>query len=180
MRFSKKINLSMITILAGIFFVFSASSVYAIYYQYGYSLYSMTYSVQSSGADNIYDTAANNWQSAVATNITKSSSSANRVWTGDYPYTWFGIYQPTIVGGTTSHFDIRLDLINIANYSDHQGYFNEATISTATHEFGHAQYLGDYENSHGTISIMSHQRDRTTMTTPQQHDINNIIEYRDW
>lgn len=178
MKFRKKINLSVITILAGLFFVFSASSVYALYYQYGYSLYSMTYAVKTSGADNIYATAASNWKKAVGTNITKSSTSANRVWTGNYPYKWFGLYQPTVSGGKNYYFDIKLDLTNIANYGPHRGKFNEATISSATHEFGHAQFLDDYTNSRRTTSIMSHQRDRTKMTKPQKHDIDNIQAYR--
>src|SRR5690625_2774881 len=104
MKIRKKINLSVITILTGIFFVFSASTVYALYYQYGYSLYSMTYAVKSSGADNIYATVASNWRQAVNTTITMNSSSANRVWTGNYPYNWFGVYQPDVIGGKTYSF----------------------------------------------------------------------------
>lgn len=176
MKVKKRNNLLVTTILSGVMFVLLTSTVYAKYYSYGYDLYSMTYKVKSSGADHIYETAAKNWRTSSGTNITESSTSANTVWTGNYGYGWYGLYSPTTSGGKTRFFSIKLDLRNLSDRF--KGDFNKAAISTATHEFGHAQFLHDYKNSRKYTSIMSHQRIRPTMTKPQTHDLNEIKKFR--
>lgn len=168
------LNLMTLTIISGIIFVISsASTALAVYYSGGYSLYSMTYSVESSGSSSIFSTAANNWTTAVGTTIRMDSTSPNKVYFQDYPYNWFGQYTPY----TTPVRSFRIDINNRRLQEEHPDNLQNAWISTATHEFGHAQYLDD-RSGYASFSIMSHGRDRGVMTKPQTLDINDINSMR--
>lgn len=43
---------------------------------------------------------------------------------------------------------------------------------------GEPPYLDDLEDGWGNRSIMSYERNRTTILSPQSHDINDIKSYR--
>lgn len=107
--------------------------------------------------------------------ITKFNS-LNAAHYGELAYSWFGLYSPT--GTPTKYFHVYVNTKAIHEYPGCNNNPGACAISSATHEFGHAQFLNDIESNYGNTSIMSYERDRTTITTPQPHDINDINSYR--
>lgn len=122
------------TITSGIIFVSSASIALALYYSGKYSLYSMTYKVESSGGSSIFSTAANNWTTAVRTTIRMDSTSANKVYFRNSPYNWYGQYSLS----SSPIKSFRIEINNRRLQEDYPNNLQNAWISTATHEFGHA------------------------------------------
>jgi len=65
---------------------------------------------------------------------------------------------------------------------DYTGYIWYTAVNVATHEFGHAQYLGDHdtvsENVYGSTSVMSYSRDRTDDSVPKSHDLTDLSNLR--
>lgn len=73
----------------------------------------------------------------------------------------------------TSFSGNRLISFTISLNASHSGITNTNWAkSTATHEFGHVLGLNDRQS--GDNSIMSHNRNRTTIHRPQQQDISNV------
>lgn len=162
-------------IASGLFFGMSVTPTFAHYLSSGYSLYQMNYnSIDGPYADYLFSQATQNWTNAVATSFTETSYTSNTVRRADLADTWYGLYSPT--GSPTSYFTIWVNSRTLAEDFPNNTY--TAELSTATHEFGHAQYLADLESGWGNSSIMSYERDRTQITTPQQHDIDDIKSYR--
>ncbi|WP_284141174.1 hypothetical protein [Virgibacillus sp. LDC-1] len=172
-------NLTSVTIITGFIFLVSATSALAHYYAYGYSLYSMTYNLKT-GGDWYFSEAAKNWGNAVGTNISQNGYSGNTARLASYSYTWYGQYAPKVSGGKTYAFDIRVNTRTLArDYGSDSGYASwQSIVSTATHEFGHAQFLNDLESGWGNASIMSYERNRDTIYKPQSHDITDIQNMR--
>ena len=173
-------NLSSVTIITGFIFIVSATSAFAYYYQYGYNLHSIPYKVENSTGAWYFQEAAKHWKNAVGTNIYETGSS-NRVELESSNHSWYGLYNPNIIGGKAASFRITVNSKKLAqDFGDGKHAAWEAIVSTAVHESGHAQYLDDYKKGSGMgkISIMSHERVRTTMYKPQTHDINNIRNLR--
>ena len=80
--------------------------------------------------------------------------------------TWYGSYYRGI-----GYYDITLNDYRLYQDYGSSGY-NNAKQSTMVHEWGHALGLGDQPN--GSTMIMGYGRDRTTMITPQQDDIDGV------
>ena len=80
--------------------------------------------------------------------------------------TWYGSYYRGI-----GYYDITLNDYRLYQDYGSSGYDN-AKQSTMVHEWGHALGLGDQPN--GSTMIMGYGRDRTTMITPQQDDIDGV------
>lgn len=145
------------------------------YYSGGKSLYSIKYSSVDNDNGICYQ-GAKNWTTAAGTTMTQDSSASNKCYYRDLPETWYGLYTPY-----NTYFKIELNKSQLS--ADFSGSIWNASVSSATHEFGHAQYLGDHdtasgENVYKTTSIMSYSRDRTTMTTPQSHDLSDLQGFR--
>jgi len=171
-RFFKPLTIMLVT---GTIFIFSSINAFGHWYQYGYNLYSFTYSPDS-GSDYWAGQAAKNWRDKAGTTITKSTYSNNTVSLANYNYSWYGLYTPyTNSSGGVYKFSIKA---NTYALQDDYTNWDKALISTLTHEFGHAQYLNDLESGWGNLSIMSYERNRETILTPQAHDINDLNNYR--
>lgn len=104
--------------------------------------------------------------------ISTSSSSDNTIEPARYNDTWYGLTTQTCYASTgyTIKFIIQINARTIAD--DAADIFNFAT-STVAHEFGHVFWLCDDPNT-TKPSLMKYNRDRNTMTTPQQFDIDNV------
>lgn len=121
----------------------------------------------------IINTGIANWNNSSANvSISVSSSSSNTISAASYDDSWYGLTTQTYYTSTgyTISFVIQINSRKIFN--DATNFSNFAT-STVTHEFGHVFWLCDNPNT-TMSSIMKHSRDRNTMTTPQQFDINNV------
>jgi len=144
------------------------------YFSGGWSLYSMTFDSVDSDNGICYQ-GAKNWTTAAGTTMTQDSASRNKCYYRYFPETWYGLYTKY-----NTYFTIQLnkDLLE----EDYAGSIWNASVSSATHEFGHAQYLGDHdtdgEGEYATTSIMSYSRNRATMTTPQSHDLADLNALR--
>lgn len=176
MKFKKLVfNLTTWVIISGIIFAFTSTSAFAKYYRYGYDLYRISYKVVDTGGFDWYvDKAADSWEYTIGTNFSKISNSSNKVRIVSDNYTWLGLYSPQISNGKVLAFRIDINWDRISRSYGWQGI-----LSVITHEFGHALFLGDYEvgEGWGNKSIMSHERDRTKIYTPQTHDINEVHSY---
>ncbi|KAB3533083.1 zinc metalloprotease [Alkaliphilus serpentinus] len=103
--------------------------------------------------------------------LTKAKSD-NYVITGQYDDTWYGVYKPSlkyIFWGPATKFVIQLNRSQLVGKSDN---FWQSVL---VHEFGHALSLGD--NPPESPSIMRYDRDRESMITPQQDDIDGVNAY---
>lgn len=78
------------------------------------------------------------------------------------------IFEEHFLGRATS-FTIKLNRRLLVNESD---YFRQSVM---VHELGHALGLGD--NPPESPSIMRYDRDRNTMISPQQDDIDGVNYY---
>jgi hypothetical protein len=164
LRFSKSL------IIALVFSLFLTFTAFAHYYSSGWSLYSMTY--KSVDSDNgICYQGATNWTTAAGTTMTQNTSSLNSCYYRYYPETWYGLYTKY-----TSYFTVQLNKDKLL--ADFPGAPWNSSVSSSTHEFGHAQFLNDIPSGYGNLSIMSYERDRTTITTPQSHDTSDLYSLR--
>lgn len=179
LRMKKKLKVSIcISILITLFSFQITSTVSAHYYSHGYSLYSMTYNYSGTNASYIFGQAARNWQDEAGTSIYYDSRSENLVYVDDYPFSWYGNYRwyDSNSNGIVDKFRIRVNHDTLIKRYPNNYY--SAAISTATHEFGHAQYLSDLDSGYGDSSIMSYGRNRTLITKPQSHDLYDLYNYR--
>lgn len=140
----------------------------------GWNLYSITFA--SADSDNgLCAQGAKNWTAAAGTTMTEKSSSQNKCYYRDYPESWYGLYSKY-----SSYFTIKVNKRLLAR--DFPSQVWNASLSSTTHEFGHAQFLGDHDTAgegvYGTTSIMSYNRNRATMTTPQSHDLSDLQQLR--
>lgn len=144
------------------------------YYSGGYNLYSMNYTSVDNDNGICYQ-GARNWQLTAGTTVTQDSGSTNKCYYRSYVENWYGLYSPSF-----NAFTLKLNKRTISN--DFSGSIWAASVNVATHEFGHAQYLGDHDtNNEGiykTTSIMSYSRNRTGDATPKSHDLSELREFR--
>ena len=121
----------------------------------------------------MFDAGIEAWNSSSA-NVTISTTyvNVNTIEAARYNDTWYGhceyIYNPL-----TKHiisFDIKINARTISESATN--FFNFAK-SVIVHEFGHVFWLDDNPST-TEASIMDNNRDRNTMTEPQQYDINNV------
>jgi hypothetical protein len=118
------------------------------------------------------DQAIWNWNSTpTPVWITKSSSAPSWVTAASYSDTWYGLYTTHWYFGR--YFDIKLNARTISR--DAYNFSNFVT-SCFVHELGHALNLDDNPNT-SSPSIMKQDRDRNSMTTPQQYDIDDVNYY---
>ena len=166
-------------VVTSIAIIFSSSvAVYAAdpYLDYGSKTGKVTVKSYSSLSDDwvsIIDTGIANWNDSSANvSISVSIFSSNKIEAAQYSDTWYGLTTQTYNTSTgyTSKFVIQ---INSKTISDDATDFTNFAISTVTHEFGHVFWLCDNPNTTKS-SIMKYSRDRNTMTTPQQFDIDNV------
>lgn len=110
--------------------------------------------------------------SSANVSISTSSSSNNTIEAARYNDTWYGLTTQSyyVSTGYTTKFTIQINARTIAD--DATDTQNFAT-STVAHEFGHVFWLCDNPNT-TEASLMKYSRDRNTMTTPQQFDIDNV------
>ncbi|HUC91410.1 MAG TPA: hypothetical protein VMS09_05175 [Paenibacillus sp.] len=165
-------RISALLLIASLLIPVAAS---AHYWASGYNLYSMSYASVDNDNGVCYQ-GAQNWQTAVGTTMTQNSGSGNKCYyRSGYLETWYGLYSKP-----NTYFTIKINKDKLS--ADYPGYLWNASVSTSTHEFGHAQYLADLDETgtpaYKTTSIMSYARDRKTMTTPQSHDISDIQSMR--
>lgn len=166
-------------VVASITIILSSSvAVYAAdpYLDYGSKTGKVTVKSYSSLSDDwvsIIDTGIANWNDSSANvSISVSIFSSNKIEAAQYSDTWYGLTTQTYNTSTgyTSKFVIQ---INSKTISDDATNFTNFATSTVTHEFGHVFWLCDNPNTTKS-SIMKYSRDRNTMTTPQQFDIDNV------
>lgn len=92
-----------------------------------------------------------------------SSSSSNKVLVSSYSDTWYGLASSANPGPFTIKLNSRTITKDASN-------FTNFVKSTLVHEYGHIFCL-----DHTTrTSIMNSSRNRNTMTTPQQFDIDEV------
>lgn len=155
-----------------------ASAATTHYLSSGWSLYSMTYKSVDAATDNgrCYQ-GAQNWQTAAGTTMTQDNlASKNLCYWRDFPLeTWFGLYTPY-----NTYFKIEINKMKIE--ADLPGTSWASGANVATHEFGHAQYLGDHDTENEKVykytSIMSYNRDRTINSLPKSHDLSDLDGFR--
>ena len=155
-----------------------ASAAQNHYYSGGWSLYSMTYKSVDAATDNgrCYQ-GAENWRTTAGTTMTQDNTAGkNLCYWRNFPLeTWYGKYTPY-----STYFKIEVNKQQIE--ADFSGYSWAAGVNVATHEFGHAQYLGDHDTAgegvYTSTSIMSYSRDRTASATPGSHDLADLNSFR--
>jgi hypothetical protein len=110
------------------------------------------------------EAAASAWTSTPTPVVVSTlSSSKNKVLAGSYTDTWYGIATSANPGP----FTIKLNSRTINR--DATNFYNFVK-STLVHEYGHIFSL-----DHTTkTAIMNSNRDRNTMTNPQQFDIDEV------
>jgi len=109
-----------------------------------------------------------NWNATASpANIYKTSLSGSSLTVTSYSDTWYGYYQRC--GDSCYYLRVNSRTIN----RDASNFSNFVT-SVVVHEFGHAFNLAHNSLS---ASIMNHDRNRNSMTTPQPHDVADVNEY---
>ena len=144
------------------------------YYMYGVPLKNIA--IQTVGVTGnstwlpIIKAAANSWNSAsvdVNITITQNESPYKFVAFTDYSSDDYAIYTPTIDNNKVTGFEIKINLAKMPNDSKkRQGII--------AHEIGHCFYLKDNPPIESNKSLMNHDRDRSTIITPQEYDITNV------
>jgi hypothetical protein len=119
------------------------------------------------------DQALSNWTATPTPAwIYKLAGEPSQVIAAQYPDTWYGYYN--LLGVFPGNYlRIRLNARTISRDASNFGNF---VTSVLVHEFGHALRLSDNPGISGT-SIMKESRNRNSMTTPQQHDIDDVNAY---
>ncbi|SFS06166.1 zinc metalloprotease [Anaeromicropila populeti] len=131
----------------------------------------------ASGINSTWTTRLNNsiaaWNATdTPVTIAKSSSSSNTVYADYYSDTWYGLKSSIVSNNILTSFTIKINSRTITNDATNVSNFAQ---STTVHEFGHVFWLCDNPNTTQS-TIMSYSRDRNTMITPQQFDIDNVNE----
>jgi hypothetical protein len=113
------------------------------------------------------DQALTNWfNTPTPAWIFKDSTSPNVLDAQIFSDTWYGLYQPF---GTRDTRTYRISL-NSSTIARDATDFQPFVTSVFVHELGHGLSL-DHTSE---VSIMNPSRDRNTMTTPQQYDIDEV------
>jgi hypothetical protein len=103
--------------------------------------------------------------------IEKSENAASSLNASFFDDTWYGLYMPFGERDSGRHFEIRLNSRTIARDAvDFPGFVTGVFV----HELGHALSMHDNPPVDSDASIMRHDRDRETMRTPQQYDIDEV------
>lgn len=113
------------------------------------------------------------WNNSTAVvSIATSSSSSNTIEAAQYNDSWYGLTTQTYntTTGYTSKYVIQINARTIKNAATN---FSNFATSTVAHEYGHVYWLCDNPNT-SKASLMKYDRDRNTMTKPQQFDIDNV------
>lgn len=83
--------------------------------------------------------------------------------------TWYGLYERG-----TGYYDITLNDYRLSqDFVYGTTNYEKAKQSTTAHEWGHALGLDDQPS--GSTMLMGWNRNRTSIYTPQQDDINGVI-----
>jgi hypothetical protein len=128
------------------------------------------YSYNSQWQPNL-DRALTNWfNTPTPANIYKSSSSSSWLEAAQFSDTWYGLYTSWGARNSSRYYRVRLNARTISNDASNFGNF---VTSCFVHELGHGLSLADNPNT-SSASIMKYTRNRNTMTTPQQYDINDV------
>ncbi len=118
------------------------------------------------------DTGRSNWNNAGAgANIGRSSSAKAEFTAGRYSQSWYGLYDPSGFRPINRVFKIKVNARTLDR--DSGSRMTEWCRSTATHELGHALSLDDNPNT-GRVSLMKHNRNRTTVQKPQPYDVSEV------
>ncbi|MEV4628665.1 hypothetical protein AB0J90_20580 [Micromonospora sp. NPDC049523] len=121
------------------------------------------------------DRALTNWYNTpTAAWIEKSASAPSWLEASSFPDTWFGLYTP-YGSGSGRYFRIQMNSRTLSASSG--GNFANWVTSSFTHELGHALSLNDNPPVAASASLMRHDRNRATLTTPQQYDINDVNNF---
>lgn len=121
----------------------------------------------------IIDNSINAWNNSSANvSISKTSKSNNTIEAAQYNDTWYGLNSQTYDKSTgyTSKFVIKVNVRTISNDAKNFSNFAQSTVA---HELGHTFWLCDNPTT-SKSSLMKYSRNRNTMTTPQQFDIDNV------
>lgn len=152
----------------------SATPAQATYYSGGMPsahFYIKPYSYNDQWQPNL-DQALTNWYNTPTPAWIQKSSSASSWLTAAYlSDTWYGLYTP-YGSGSGRYFHIQLNSRTISG--DAGSNFAHWVTSCFTHELGHGLSLNDDPPVSANSSIMRHDRNRSTVTTPQQYDINDV------
>ncbi len=148
----------------------------ATYWQYGCQ--SRTIQVRSydssynAGWVRALDNARAAWNnSGAGTTILTWYNSNNTIQAAQFAENWYGLFTVNSASGPyITQFTIKLNARTISRDASN---FDNFLKSTAAHEFGHAFFLDD--NPPSGPSLMSHSRDRNTLTTPQAVDVHNVL-----
>lgn len=117
------------------------------------------------------DTALDNWfNTETDVNISQDSSSDNELIVESRSDTWYGLCSRYISGGVCTRFKIQINTRTITRDATN---LNNFAVSSIVHEFGHPLHLADNPQT-DRATIMSHNRNRNSMTTPQAFDVENV------
>lgn len=117
------------------------------------------------------------WNNSANVNITQNDNSPNWIEAGNYDKDWYGLTTSSYNSSTgyISTFNIQINGKTINQKATNVSNF---VMSVMSHEFGHLFWLCDNPVTSST-SIMDYNRNRNTMTSPQQFDISNVnAKYR--
>lgn len=143
----------------------------------GVKLYSPTVTIRctsslSQGATwySLIQESAQAWNNSAGTNIsvTKNGSSPYTCEVDYYNGTWYGYSEPTDLTSSNIILGEHI-LINATTCVT-----TNSRKSTITHEMGHLLGLEDNPPVGNTETLMSHERDRNIVYTPQEYDVDNV------
>jgi len=113
-----------------------------------------------------------NWNSRnTPISFTTNSTSNNTVTSASRADTWYGLITRTSNGSNVTRFEIVMNSRTITNSATNLSNF---ITSVFAHELGHAIGLADNPAQGGTGSIMSHARNRNTITVPSAFDVASV------
>ncbi|WP_432979615.1 hypothetical protein [Dactylosporangium sp. CA-233914] len=155
----------------------AAAPAHATYYSGG--MWSSHFFIQPYSFNSTWqgplDQALTNWYNTpTAAWIEKSSSASSWMEAPNLSDTWYGLYTP-FGSGSGRYFRIQLNSRTLS--ADAGGNFGNWVTSSFTHELGHALSLADNPPVASNASIMRHDRNRSTLTTPQTYDINDVNNF---
>ena len=129
----------------------------------------------SSSWRGILDQARSNWNNAgvgASIGMASSFSTHNNFSVGDFPEGWYGFYTRGYTSKRGYFFTAKVNARTLRAHAPSGQYVNWS-ISTASHELGHALKLRDNPNTSAS-SLMKHSRNRSTVKAPTSYDKNNV------
>jgi hypothetical protein len=175
MKIRRSISSLCALLLAGLAFATFAMPASASFYSGGmyYAKFTIQpYSYNSTWQGPLNQALANWVATPTCANPYKSSASESSLTATQFADGWYGLYTPH-GSGQTRYFTIQLNSRTIAHDATNVGNF---ITSAFTHELGHALSLAD-DPATAAATIMSHARNRNTMTKPQTYDINDVNNF---